>query len=98
ASVFWHTSVRDRNLSTVCQAGLVNNLNDGMAWGLLPFVFAGAQMTLEQIGTLAAVYPATWGLAQLVTGGWSDRVGRKRLIASGMVVQAAALVMLGAVS
>jgi MFS family permease len=95
ASVFWHTSLRDRNLSTLSQAGLVNNLNDGMAWGLLPIVFAGAQMTLEQIGTLAGVYPATWGVAQLATGGLSDRVGRKWLIASGMLVQAVALVLFG---
>jgi MFS family permease len=94
-SVFWLTSVADRNLSTVSQAGLVNNLNDGMAWGLLPFVFASAQMTLEQIGTLVAVYPATWGLAQLVAGGLSDRLGRKWLIAVGMCVQAVALAGLG---
>jgi MFS family permease len=89
--VFWQTSVGDRNLSAVSQAGLVNNLNDGMAWGLLPFVFAGAGMTLEQIGTLAAVYPATWGITQLVTGAMSDRIGRKLLITCGMWVQAAAL-------
>jgi MFS family permease len=90
--VFWRTSLGDRNLSAVSQAGLVNNLNDGMAWGLLPLVFAGARMTIEQIGTLAAVYPATWGVAQLFTGALSDRVGRKWLIASGMWVQAAGLV------
>jgi MFS family permease len=90
-AVFWRTSLGDRNLSAVSQAGLVNNLNDGMAWGLLPVVFAGAHMTLEQIGTLAAVYPATWGLAQLGTGALSDRIGRKWLIASGMWVQAAGL-------
>jgi MFS family permease len=96
--IFWRTSVTDRNLSAVSQAGLVNNLNDGMAWGLLPFVFAAAQMTLAQIGTLAAVYPATWGLTQLVTGALSDRIGRKWLIVSGMLVQALALVALGAAS
>jgi MFS family permease len=89
--VFWRTSLNDRNLSAVSQAGLVNNLNDGMAWGLFPSVFAASQMTLEQIGILAAVYPATWGLAQLATGAWSDRVGRKWLIASGMWIQAAGL-------
>ncbi|MCC6642790.1 MAG: MFS transporter, partial [Deltaproteobacteria bacterium] len=72
-------------------AGLVNNLNDGMAWGLFPLVFAAAGMNLEQIGTLAAIYPATWGLAQIPTGAWSDRVGRKWLIASGMWVQAGAI-------
>jgi MFS family permease len=89
--VFWRTSLNDRSLSAVSQAGLVNNLNDGMAWGLFPSVFAASQMTLEQIGILAAVYPATWGLAQLATGAWSDRVGRKWLIASGMWIQAAGL-------
>jgi MFS family permease len=86
--VFWRTSLRDKNLSSVSQAGLVNNLNDGMAWGLFPLFFSAARMNLEQIGTLAAVYPATWGMAQLFTGAWSDRVGRKWLIASGMWVQA----------
>jgi len=92
--VFWRTSVGDRNLSTVSQAGLVNNLNDGMAWGLFPLVFAAADMTLEQIGTLAAIYPATWGLAQLGTGALSDRIGRKWLIALGMWIQAAGLVVI----
>ena len=86
--VFWRTTVTDRNLSTISQAGLVNNLNDGMAWGLFPLVFAMANMGLDHIGTLAAIYPATWGIAQMGTGALSDRVGRKWLIASGMWVQA----------
>jgi MFS family permease len=86
--VFWRTSWLDKNLSSVSQAGLVNNLNDGMAWGLFPLFFAAARMNLGQIGTLAAIYPATWGMAQLFTGAWSDRVGRKWLIAWGMWVQA----------
>ncbi|HKY34893.1 MAG TPA: MFS transporter [Polyangiaceae bacterium] len=86
--VFWRTSFVDRNLSSVSQAGLVNNLNDGMAWGLFPLFFATAHMTIAQIGTLAAIYPATWGVAQLFTGAWSDRIGRKWLIAAGMWVQA----------
>ncbi len=86
--VFWRTSVLDRNLSSVSQAGLVNNLNDGMAWGLFPLLFAAAGMSLEQIGALAAIYPAVWGLLQLLTGAWSDRVGRKWLIVTGMWVQA----------
>jgi MFS family permease len=91
SDVFWRTTLRDRNLSSVSQAGLVNNLNDGMAWGLFPLFFAAAHMDLEQIGTLAAVYPATWGVAQLFTGAWSDRIGRKWLITSGMWVQAAGI-------
>ena len=89
--IFRRTSLTDRNLSSVSQAGLVNNLNDGMAWGLFPLVFAAAGMTLAQIGTLAAIYPAVWGGAQLVTGALSDRVGRKWLIVGGMWVQAAGI-------
>jgi MFS family permease len=89
--VFLRTSFRDRNLSSVSQAGLVNNLNDGMAWGLFPLFFTAVGMTLTQIGTLAAIYPATWGIAQLFTGALSDRIGRKWLIASGMWVQAAGI-------
>ncbi len=86
--VFWRTTLFDKNLSSVSQAGLVNNLNDGMAWGLFPLFFAAARMNLEQIAALAALYPAMWGVAQLFTGAWSDRVGRKWLIACGMWVQA----------
>lgn len=86
--VFWRTTLLDKNLSSVSQAGLVNNLNDGMAWGLFPLFFTAAQMDLGQIGTLAAIYPATWGVTQLLTGAWSDQVGRKWLIACGMGVQA----------
>ena len=86
--IFWRTTLTDRNLSSVSQAGLVNNLNDGMAWGLFPLFFVAARMNLEQVGTLAAIYPATWGVVQLFTGAWSDRVGRKWLIAAGMWVQA----------
>lgn len=86
--VFWRTTLLDRNLSSVSQAGLVNNLNDGMAWGLFPLFFSAARMDIAQIGTLAAIYPATWGITQLFTGAWSDRVGRKWLIASGMWTQA----------
>ena len=89
--IFWRTTLVDRNLSSASQAGLVNNLNDGMAWGLFPLFFAAAGMGFEQIGTLAAIYPATWGIGQLFTGAWSDRVGRKWLIASGMWVQAAGI-------
>lgn len=95
ASVFWRTSLADRNLSAVCQAGLINNLNDGMAWGLFPLIFAAAQMSLSQIGVLAAIYPATWGILQIATGAWSDRVGRKWLIVAGMSVQAAGLAVIG---
>jgi MFS family permease len=92
--VFWRTTLTDRNLSSVTQAGMISNLNDGMAWGLFPLLFAARHMNLEQIGVLAAIYPATWGVAQLLTGAWSDRIGRKWLIASGMWVQAAGIVII----
>jgi len=91
--IFWRTSLTDRNLSSVSQAGLVNNLNDGMAWGLFPIVFAGAGMSLAQIGVLAAIYPAVWGCTQIFTGAWSDRVGRKWLIVGGMWVQAVGIIL-----
>jgi MFS family permease len=82
---------RDPALFGACQAGLVNNLNDGLAWGLFPLFFAAAGIPLGTIGVLVFVYPATWGLTQLWTGGVSDRIGRKWLIASGMTLQSAAL-------
>jgi MFS family permease len=86
--VFWRTTLLDRELSSVTQAGLVYNLNDGMAWGLFPLIFAAAGLGLAELGWLAALYPAVWGASQLVTGALSDRLGRKWLIAGGMVVQA----------
>jgi MFS family permease len=91
SEVFRRTTLADRDLSSVSQAGLVNNLNDGMAWGLFPLVFAVAGLDVADIAVLAAIYPAVWGVAQLVTGAWSDRVGRKALIACGMWLQAAAI-------
>jgi MFS family permease len=91
--VFWRTTLSDPNLSSVSQAGLVNNLNDGMAWGLFPLFFSAARMDLSQTGTLAAIYPAAWGVLQLFTGAWSDSVGRKWLIACGMWVQAVAIAL-----
>jgi MFS family permease len=94
AGVFAHTSLLDRDLSTVTQAGLVNNLNDGMAWGLFPMIFAAAGLGLDKIGLLAATYPAVWGLGQFAAGGLSDRVGRKWLIASGMWLQGGAIAWL----
>jgi MFS family permease len=95
--IFWRTTALDRNLSSVSQAGLVNNLNDGMAWGLFPLVFAAAGMTLAQVGVLAALYPATWSLVQLATGAVSDRLGRKPLIVWGMWIQAGGIGLIAAV-
>jgi MFS family permease len=86
------TGWRDPALSSISQAGLVNNLNDGLAWGLFPLFFAAAGLPLREIGILAFVYPATWGVVQLWTGGLSDRMGRKWLIVAGMIVQGAALI------
>jgi MFS family permease len=86
--IFWRTSLVDANLSSVSQAGLVNNLNDGMAWGLFPIVFGAAGMNLAQVGALAAIYPATWSVVQIGTGALSDRAGRKPLIVWGMWIQA----------
>jgi MFS family permease len=89
--VFVVTSLRERALSSCSQAGLVNNLNDGLAWGLLPIFFAAHDLSVERIGILAALYPGVWGMGQLVTGALSDHIGRKWLIASGMFVQAIAI-------
>ncbi|HYO19220.1 MAG TPA: MFS transporter, partial [Dermatophilaceae bacterium] len=89
--VFWLTSVRERSLSAASQAGMVNNLNDGLAWGLFPILFVSHGLTITQIGILAGIYPAVWGVGQLATGALSDRIGRKWLIATGMWVQAAGI-------
>jgi MFS family permease len=89
--IFSLTSFGDRNLFAACQAGLVNNLNDGMSWGIFPLFFVSFGLGIERIGILKAVYPATWGILQVVTGPLSDRWGRKGLIVTGMWVQAAGL-------
>ena len=94
--VFVLTSFREKALSAASQAGMVNNLNDGLAWGLFPLYFAAAGLSVGRIGVLAAIYPAVWGLGQLVTGGLSDRVGRKPLIAGGMLTQAVAIAWIAA--
>ena len=92
--IFLLTSWKHRALFAVSQAGLVNNLNDGLAWGLLPLFFAAGGLGIGQIGLLAGIYPGVWGLAQLGTGALSDRVGRKRLIVGGMWLQALAIMLL----
>ena len=90
--VFALTSWRHPALFSASQAGLVNNLNDGLAWGLFPLFFAAAGLSIRDIGLLAFIYPATWGVAQLWTGALSDRIGRKGLIVGGMVLQGGALI------
>jgi MFS family permease len=97
AEVFRYTSYRERALSACSQAGLVNNLNDGLAWGLFPLFFARHGLSVAKIGILAAVYPAVWGVGQLLTGALSDRVGRKSLIVAGMWVQALAIASIATV-
>ena len=89
--LFARATWRDPALASASQAGLVNNLNDGLAWGLFPLFFASAGASIRDIALLAFIYPATWGVAQLWTGALSDRWGRKWMIASGMLLQAAAL-------
>ena len=91
--VFALTTFRDKNLFAASQAGLVNNLNDGMSWGIFPLFFSTFGLGVERIGILKAAYPAVWGLLQIGTGPLSDRWGRKGLIVAGMWVQAAALVL-----
>lgn len=90
---FLRTSFRDRHLFAACQAGLVNNLNDGMSWAIFPLFFAARGLGVEPIGVLKAVYPGVWGVLQVATGPLSDRIGRKGLIVAGMWLQAVALVM-----
>jgi MFS family permease len=94
--VFLLTSFMDRNLFAASQAGLVNNLNDGMSWGIFPLFFASFGLHIDRIGILKAVYPVTWGILQIATGPLSDRWGRKGLIVAGMWVQAAGLFLTAA--
>jgi MFS family permease len=82
-------------LFSVSQAGLVNNLNDGMSWGVFPLLFIANGVTLTEVGLIKAVYPIVWGVGQVVTGLLADRVGRKPLIVWGMVVQAIGHVVIG---
>ncbi len=87
------TSLSDRALSAASWAGMVNNLNDALAWGIFPLLFAARGQSVAAIGVLAALYPAVWGLGQLLTGWWSDRIGRKYLITAGMLTQAIAIAL-----
>ena len=92
--IFLFTSWKNRTLFAACQAGLVNNLNDGLAWGLFPLFFAAHSLSIAQIGLLAGIYPGVWGATQLVTGALSDRIGRKGMIAGGMLLQGVAIGLL----
>lgn len=92
-TIFARATWRDPTLSAVSQAGLVNNAVDGLAWGILPLLFAANGQSVQAIGVLAALYPGVWCVGQLFTGAWSDRLGRKPLIVSGMVLQGGALAL-----
>jgi MFS family permease len=95
AHVFAETSWRNRTLFSASQAGLVNNLNDGMSWGVFPLLFVASGVTLEGVGLIKAVYPVMWGAGQIITGWLADRIGRKPLIVSGMLVQGAGHAVIG---
>ena len=92
--IFARTTWRDPTLGAVSQAGLVNNAVDGLAWGILPLLFAANGQSVQAIGALAALYPGVWCVGQLFTGAWSDRVGRKPLIVAGMILQGLALALM----
>ncbi|MBI3136020.1 MAG: MFS transporter [Bacteroidetes bacterium] len=89
--VFWDTTFFHRNLGAVTQAGLINNLNDGMAWGLFPILLAQKKFSIEEIGLVTAIYPAVWGLGQLVTGKMADLFSKKKMLFWGMFTQGVAL-------
>lgn len=92
-NIFWDTTWKNKSLGSVTQAGLVNNLNDGMAWGIFPILLAGKSFTLEQIGIVTAVYPAVWGIGQLFTGKMADKFCKKDMLFTGMLLQAVALLL-----
>lgn len=93
-NVFWETTISNKNLSSVTQAGLVNNLNDGMAWGIFPILLASKGFSIAEIGIVTAVYPAVWGMGQLFTGKMADHFCKKDLLFFGMMLQGAALIIL----
>lgn len=90
-NVFWDTTWRDKNLGSVSQAGMINNLNDGMAWGIFPILLSSKGFSLEEIGIIVSVYPAVWGLGQLFTGKMADKFCKKSMLFIGMSLQAIAL-------
>lgn len=93
-NIFWDTTCRDQNLGSVSQAGFVNNLNDGMIWGVLPIVLASKGFHLKEIAIIVSIYPAVWGIGQLVTGKLSDHYNKKRMLFLGMALQGIVLVFL----
>lgn len=92
--IFWETTIKNKTLSAVTQAGLVNNLNDGMIWGLLPVLLVSLNFQLEEVGLIAAIYPTVWGISQLFTGKMADIYSKKKLLFWGMMVQGLAIIFL----
>ncbi len=93
-NIFWDTTWKNKNLGSVTQAGLINNLNDGMVWGIFPIILAAKDFSLGQIGIVTAIYPAVWGIGQLFTGKMADYFCKKKMLYAGMLLQALALVSL----
>jgi MFS family permease len=93
-NIFWDTTWKNKNLGSVTQAGLINNLNDGMAWGIFPILLATKGFTIGEIGIVTAIYPAVWGLGQLFTGAMADKFCKKDMLYTGMLLQAIALIAL----
>ena len=93
-NIFWDTTWKNKNLGSVTQAGLINNLNDGMAWGIFPILLATKGFTIGEIGIVTAIYPAVWGIGQLFTGKMADRFCKKDMLYTGMLIQAIALIAL----
>lgn len=93
-NIFWDTTWRNKNLGSVTQAGLINNLNDGMAWGIFPILLATKGFTIGEIGIITAIYPAVWGIGQLFTGRMADKFCKKDMLYTGMFLQAIALIIL----
>lgn len=93
-NVFWETTWKDRNLGSITQAGLINNMNDGMVWGIFPILLASLGFSLSQIAWVVAIYPMVWGVSQLVTGKMSDHLSKKKMLFVGMFAQGVALLLM----
>ena len=93
-NIFWETTWKNKNLGSISQAGLINNLNDGMVWGLFPILLASRDFSLDQIGIIVALYPAVWGLGQLITGKMADHINKKSMLFIGMFAQGLALIIM----
>jgi len=93
-NIFWQTTWKNNNLGSISQAGLVNNLNDGMIWGIFPLLLASLSFNLQQIGIIVAVYPTVWGLGQLITGKLADKLPKKNMLFWGMLLQGIAILLM----